>query len=153
MFCPQCSAENKIEQKFCRQCGLPLRGVRLALEGRLSSGVDLLKKDFDSLAGGVATLGIFVVIALISWFFDREKNFSVLINLVLGLIITAPIIYRGLKRVEKAIKEVDAGQPARTLPAAENPTAIPAGAPDTDPLTASPVTPVSITEGTTRNLT
>ncbi len=153
MFCPRCSAENKLEQKFCRQCGLQLRPVRLALEGRLASGVDLIKRDFDNLAGGVVTLGIFVIIALISWFFDSDKNWSVLLNLVLGLLISAPMIYKGLKRVENAIKMVDIAVPSPPLQAPEaSPPALAAETPETDPLATPIAVPSSVTEGTTHHL-
>lgn len=151
MYCPRCSAENRNEQKYCRGCGLALPGVRMALEGRLTPGIDLLKKDYDYLAGGVVTLAIFVFIALISFFFDSSRNWSIFINLLLGLLIAGPIIYRGLKRVEAAIQRVDpaAGPPPAeipTAPRAELPTA--AAAFDTDPL----APPASVTEDATQQL-
>ena len=31
MYCPQCAANNQDQTKFCRSCGLDLRGVALAL--------------------------------------------------------------------------------------------------------------------------
>ena len=34
MFCPQCGTENDSQQGYCRHCGLPLSGARLALERR-----------------------------------------------------------------------------------------------------------------------
>lgn len=156
MYCPRCRAENRSEQKYCRGCGLALPGVRLAMEGRLTPGIDLLKKDYDYLAGGVVTLFIFAFIALVSFFFDSSKNWSVFINLVLGLLIAGPIIYRGLKRVEAAIKRVDPAHPAEIQTTAE-PARLPEAAPDTDPLAApstprsSPVSvPISVTEEETQ---
>jgi hypothetical protein len=128
------------------------------MEGRLAPGIDLLKKDYDYLAGGVVTLFIFALIALASFFFDSSKNWSVFINLVLGLLIAGPIIYRGLKRVEAAIKRVDPVHPAEIHTTAE-PARLPEAAPDTDPLAApstprcSPVSvPASVTEEETQRL-
>lgn len=164
MFCPRCGAENRREQKFCRQCGLSLPGVRLALEGRLLPGVESLKKDFDTLASGIVTLVIFALIALISVFFDSSTNWSTAGNLILGLLIAGPIIYRGLKRVERAIKLVDPGAAERQLPeSAAVKGEIAGAAPDTDPLqapsslaapSAAPpsVAPLSVTEDTTLHL-
>ena len=151
MYCPRCGAENRREQKFCRQCGLGLPGVRLALEGRLMPGVETLKKDFDYLAGGIVTLGIFAVIALISVFFDSDKNWSVFVNLLLGLIIAGPMIYRGLKRVESAIKIVDPGAATTIIEAMPAPAALPEIVPDTDPLVPASA-PSSITEEATLHL-
>ncbi|MBX3280245.1 MAG: zinc ribbon domain-containing protein [Acidobacteria bacterium] len=162
MYCPRCGMENRSEQKYCRGCGLALPGVRLAMEGRLAPGVDLLKKDYDYLAGGVVTLFIFALVALASFFFDSSKNWSVFVNLVLGLLISGPIIYRGLKRVEAAIKRVDPAHTAEIQTTAEPahlPAAAPAAAPDTDPLAvpstprSSPVSvPASVTEDETQPL-
>ena len=152
MYCPRCGAENRREQKFCRQCGLGLPGVRLALEGRLLPGVETLKKDFDYLAGGIVTLGIFAVIALInSVFFESSRNWTVFVNLLLGLIIAGPMIYRGLKRVDAAIKIVDPGAGTASIEAAPAPAALPEVVPDTDPL-APASAPSSITEEATLHL-
>jgi hypothetical protein len=151
MYCPRCGAENRREQKFCRQCGLGLPGVRLALEGRLMPGVETLKKDFDYLAGGIVTLGVFAVIALISVFFESDKNWSVFVNLLLGLIIAGPMIYRGLRRVESAIRVVDPGAAATIIEATPAPAALPEIVPDTDPLVPASV-PSSITEEATLHL-
>ena len=151
MYCPRCGAENRREQKFCRQCGLGLPGVRLALEGRLMPGVETLKKDFDYLAGGIITLGIFAVIALISVFFDSSRNWSVFVNLLLGLIIAGPMIYRGLRRVEAAIKIVDPGTVTASIEAPPAPAILPEVVPDTDPLLPSSVIP-SVTEEATLQL-
>jgi zinc-ribbon domain len=35
MFCPQCAAENQDHTKFCRNCGMDLRAVGLALNALL----------------------------------------------------------------------------------------------------------------------
>ncbi len=38
VFCPNCSAKNKIEQNFCRFCGLNLQETTKSLAAQLSSG-------------------------------------------------------------------------------------------------------------------
>lgn len=39
MFCPQCATENDLQQGYCRHCGLPLAGARLALERRFDQAL------------------------------------------------------------------------------------------------------------------
>ena len=66
MFCPRCSAENKSEQKYCRQCGLPLAAAQLALTGQLDEVLGELKKGEKSLQKGVTLLGIFLLVTLVT---------------------------------------------------------------------------------------
>src|SRR5262245_61784666 len=103
MFCPRCGAQNKAEQKFCRQCGLSLSAVKLALEGTVDEVAVTIEKDFDRLASGILALVIFMVVALVSGFFSST---NAAIILILGLLIAGPIIYRGVKRVNRSIKSM-----------------------------------------------
>jgi hypothetical protein len=157
MFCPRCSAQNKLEQKFCRQCGLSLPSVRLALEGKIDEAAATIKKDFDKLASGALTLIIFALIALIASFFS---GFNASINLILGLLISVPIIYKGIKRLQRSIKLIDSkeqlqqqiNQPSGKASLEEGPAkAILPQVPDTDPLRSSQV-PGSVAEHTTLDL-
>jgi len=155
MYCPRCAAQNRPEQKYCRQCGLALPAVRLAAEGRVDEALAGLKRSEGALSGGAVTLLIFLLIALVNFFFSSEKSWGMLFNMVLGLLIAGPIIFAGLRRLERAMELLEAAdQPARP---ALDPTraAAPAGAafppaPDTDPL--SVPAPRSVTEQTTFNL-
>jgi len=45
MFCPQCGSENGPEKNYCRQCGLPLSAVRLALDGRVDNAIKIVDGD------------------------------------------------------------------------------------------------------------
>lgn len=158
MFCPQCGAQNKIEQKFCRNCGQSLPAVRMALEGRIDEAVATLEKDFDKLSSGAVTLMIFTIIALAISFFSFD---STTINLILGLLIAGPMIYKGIKRLKSSIALLDQKEPAQTknlsspapvtLEQADYSNAALPSALDTDPIL-QPPTPVSITEGTTHKL-
>jgi hypothetical protein len=158
MFCPRCSAQNKPDQKFCRHCGLSLPGVRLALEGKIDEASATIEKDFNKLASGVFTLAIFALIALASSFFS---GFNAAINLILGLLIAGPMIYIGLKRLERSIKLIDPkeqNQKRISEPAdqaspnqAEQANAALTPVPDTDPLLSTPA-PGSVAEHTTLNL-
>src|SRR5688572_15742942 len=37
MFCPSCGAENRVEQNFCRSCGLQLDAISQAIAGQFPS--------------------------------------------------------------------------------------------------------------------
>lgn len=103
MFCPRCSAHNETEQKYCRQCGLPLVSVRLCIEGSMNEALIKYKKGGDLLSSGIITLLVFVLIALFNFFMSSEaRNYGMAINLVLGLLITLPMIITGLVRVSRA---------------------------------------------------
>jgi hypothetical protein len=154
MFCARCAAQNKPEQKFCRNCGLSLQSVRLALEGKIDEAAAELKRSSDNLGPAVGTLGFFILAALINFFL---WDWGVLINLILGVLITIGWFRKGFKQMESVLK---------TLEGKEQPSATPALAaqdqssqadsqpesslppvPDTDPLM-----PGSIAEHTTLGL-
>ena len=153
MFCPRCGAQNKLEQKFCRNCGQSLPAVKLALEGKVDEAASTIAKDFNTLAGGILTLIIFALIALVSTFFS---GFNAGLNLILGLLIAGPIIYKGIKRLERSIKLIDVKtkiqepEPNKTTTEAVENTMLPP-VPETDPLAVSQI-PSTVTEHTTLNL-
>ena len=154
MFCPHCGSNNNPDQKFCRQCGKALTAVRLAMEGRVDEALEKLKKGEDSLASGAINLAIFSSIAFLIMFvapyFDGfEGDRWPLINIVLGLAIGLPLIIRGVIRLERARKILEA-EDQKSRPAAE-PKALPE-APITAPTIAARTTPASVTEHTTYEL-
>lgn len=156
MFCPRCGTQNKDEQKFCRGCGQPLSAMQMAMEGRLEETLQTLTKNFEKLTSGAVTLIIFASIALAACVFSP---FTAVINLALGLIIGAPLVFIGAKQLQTAIKQLEPKERAKSLPKSE-----PAGfvlpepepakltaVPDTDPLIVNAV-PSSIVEHTTFQL-
>lgn len=139
MFCPKCGAQNRDEQKFCRSCGQSLPAVRMAMEGKIDEATQTLTKDFDKLASGALTLAIFALIALVVSFFSGG---SASVNLILGLLIAGPMIYKGVKRLDRSIKLLNPKEHAKSLPPTspaalsqpEAPQAALPSVPDTDPL-------------------
>lgn len=129
----------------------------MALEGRIDEVAATLEKDADKLAGGAFTLAIFAAIALLTGVLSG--SFSTVVNLLLGLLIGGPMIYKGAKRLERSIKLLNPKEPAKLEPAAaplnpakpEPPVAALPAVSDTDPLPASSA-PVSVIEHTTRRL-
>jgi hypothetical protein len=57
--------ENNSEQAYCRQCGQALSDVRLALQGVASESLAKLKSSAQVMNGGIATLAVFNLIAVI----------------------------------------------------------------------------------------
>jgi len=153
MFCPRCGAQNRFENRYCRECGLSLATVRLTLEGRVDEAVARLEKVEGSLTSGAATLGIFVVIALINFFFDSSKNWLVFINLTLGLLIAGPMIYKGAKRLEWVRKLMDGKAHLERLDGERPAENFLLSVPDTDPLQIKQPVANPVTEHTTFNLT
>ena len=76
MFCPNCGAENKIEQNFCRSCGLKLDAISHAVAAQfptkeyaeLQKRKELFEKlGFFSLSG-FGVIGIAFIIAVIGYY-------------------------------------------------------------------------------------
>ena len=151
MFCPRCSTNNLDDQKFCRQCGLALTNVHRILNGQLDELVDKLKKSADLLSGGLVTLSIFAVIAIITVFIGSGRSVSAAINLIIGLVITLPMLIKGLNNfscVEKIFKEKEKNDTKELKPQVQQLSTAPTTAPSLSP----PPEPVSITEHTTHEL-
>ena len=156
MFCPRCSIENNLEQKYCRKCGLQLTAARLALQGTVDEALAKYKKGARLLSGGSLFLILSALAALANIFLNSMPwNYGVVINLLIGLTITVPIISIGLLRLRSAQRALQPGdEPARLggghprggeeLAASTRPA---------DRLFSPAEAPASITDGTTRHLT
>lgn len=150
MYCPRCSAENNEEQRYCRRCGLSLTGVQWVLNGKMETIIEKVKKGENTLSGGAVTLAIFVITALLNSFFTSGKSYVGIVNLILGMLIAAPMIYIGSKRLERARKLIEGEnqpEPAADKPLKELPTA-----PTTDRMLDLSQSSVSVTEHTTFEL-
>ncbi len=148
MYCPKCSTPNESAVGYCRKCGQPLRGVQLALDGRLDEVAAKFKKAEEVLASGLITFAVFLALGFVS--FALGGLVHVAINLVLGLLISAPIVLTGLVRLgrlRRAIETSDRGE----LSPASSVEALPAAA-KTDPVQPDLTIPVSVTEHATRRL-
>lgn len=158
MFCPQCGASNDRDQKFCRQCGQALTAVRLAIEGRVDEALEKLRKGEDSLAAGAINLVIFssfaFLVTLFATIFDAAQGPWPILNIIIGLVIGIPLTVRGVLRLERARKILEAEDQKKragdeltdrakvSLPEA----------PITAPTSAPRTTPASVTEHTTYEL-
>lgn len=103
MYCPRCNTQNEPEQAYCRHCGLSLSGVRLAIEGRAEETLSGYKKGAGAISAGAMILVVCVLIALLNLFLSSEpRNYGVLINLLIGLLVALPMIITGVVRVSRA---------------------------------------------------
>jgi hypothetical protein len=151
MFCPRCSTENLESQKYCRKCGLSLTNIQLVLSGAMDVITEKVRKGEGVLAGGAINLLIFAFIALLNIFFSNGRSWGGAINLILGMLIAAPMIYVGVKRLECARKLIEGDTKSEQVAnkqVKELPTA-----PTTDRTLSMPDSPISITEHTTYELT
>ena len=155
MFCPRCATENKQEQKYCRQCGLTLPAVRLALEGRVDEAILKYKKSETMLSWGFVVLLIGGLNAGANAFFNAWQSavFSGAFGFLAGII----LIVLGLTRMGRARKILDppekkiepdapAIDESRHADAALPPASI------TEELIQTPARPHSIVENTTISL-
>src|SRR5262249_22446108 len=132
MFCPRCATENA-EQSYCRQCGLALMDVQLAIHGTAMESLSKLKSGSHLMNGGIATLVVFNVIALIIIVLSLALNdlsliTIAMINAMLGALVGLPLVIIGKSRVTQGtrllsgrgpIRELDSRRETRSVPSSE----------------------------------
>ena len=156
MFCPRCSAENNLEQKYCRQCGLQLTAARIALHGGVDEALAKYWRGEGLVAGGSIFLILSVLVALANIFLNSGPwNYAVIINLLIGLIVTAPLITIGMVRLRRARRVLQLKDEKGQLASdhSQDEKTLTASAHTADRLLSAVEVPNSITEGTTRHLT
>ena len=150
MFCPQCSAANSLEQHFCRQCGLSLPSVRLALEGRVDEALRKFKKSRNAIDWGLIIFLIGIVNAAVNAYFAawQSAGFSAASGLLIGLslMIAGSVHARRAEKILRTTTETD--KPSLDKSQQEKP-ALPSA---TNALDSSLSTRNSITEGSTLKL-
>jgi hypothetical protein len=153
MFCPQCGADNKFEQKYCRRCGLQLAASRISLQGGVGNALTRHRRGEIMFAGGGGTLVIFVLAALANIFLDSGP-YPVLINLLLGLVSAVPLMTAGFVHMRGAGHALNPKDEPGQLVAdqSDGGRTLASSAYSTDPLLPPKGTPDSITEQTTLNL-
>ncbi|MBC7929435.1 MAG: zinc ribbon domain-containing protein [Rubrivivax sp.] len=152
MFCPQCSTQNESEQKFCRQCGLPLTAVVNALEGRSHETPLKLKGGETVILTSGVLLSLLTLVALLTLVLGYLSN-GVLYTGVLflpffALLGTLPLIFGGLVRLHRdnRLSEAESNSARPELELGEKREALPSAS-------RTPIMmPGSVTEHTTREL-
>ena len=115
VFCPNCSAKNKIEQNFCRFCGLNLQETTKSLVAQVEFGknarelkqLQLIKKltDYGSVALTIIVsiaLAFYVYAILTKMIFSGER-------ILLGLVLISMVyqfVMRHIRRLKRSkVKE------------------------------------------------
>ncbi|HJP90659.1 MAG TPA: zinc ribbon domain-containing protein [Pyrinomonadaceae bacterium] len=154
MFCPRCAAENGSEQAYCRQCGLALADVQLAVQGVAAESLKKLRSGSHLMNGGIATLAVFMLIAVVITFIGVTQGHPVLtaiamLNAAFGALIGLPLIMVGKSRMSQALHLLSGGESVRILGSQRKNQSLPAGVEsERRPLPA----PGSVTEHTTLDL-
>ena len=152
MFCPQCGAENSLEQKYCRRCGLQLTAARISLQGGAGEALKKHKKGEVLLSSGAVTLVIFIIAAVTNIFLDSGPV-AVLINLLLGLGIAVPLMTTGFLQLRSAGQTLNPKNEPRQLAADQSSRReLTPSAYSTDGLLSPIKVPDSVTEQTTLHL-
>lgn len=102
MFCPRCGTENKLEQRYCRQCGLTLPSVKLALEGHVDEAVEKLKKSKTALEWGFIIVLIGLLNAGINVLLHAWQ--SAIFSGAVGLLVGKALILIAMLRIWRADK-------------------------------------------------
>lgn len=154
MFCPRCSIENGSEESYCRQCGQALTDVRLALQGAPTESLTKLRSGSHLLNGGIATVTIFMIIAVLITLLGVTQGHPVLItigmlNALLGAVVGLPLILLGKLSVRQALRLLSGEVSARAFDSQRQIKSSNAG-PDSTTNRLSP--PGSVTDRTTLDL-
>jgi hypothetical protein len=155
MFCPLCNTLNESEQAYCRQCGLSLGGVRLAISGRAGEALSRYQKGGGALSAGAVVLVVCVLIAVLNFFLSSEpRNYGTLINLLVGLVVALPLIIVGAARVSRAgaLLKDDGATAGQIRGPAGEPASLPPETRRIDPPAESPAAGNTVTEQTTLEL-
>lgn len=155
MFCPRCGTENKLEQHYCRQCGLTLPAVKLALEGHVDEAIGNLKTSKTMLEWGLIIFVLGLLNAGINAFLHAWQSaiFSGAVGLLVGktLILIAMLrIWRANKLLNPPEKKDEPQSPVLTQ--SEHAGAGLPPAPITEELRRTPARPHSVIENTTLKL-
>jgi len=153
MFCPRCGTENDLEQGYCRQCGQSLTDVRLALQGAATESLAKLKSSAQVMNGGIATLAVFTLVAVIITLLgialgQPTLSTIAMINAAFGALIGLPLVIVGKSRVRRATQLLSGSPETRALDVERRNEAI-TSCPQSD---FNRLAPSSVTENTTLDL-
>jgi hypothetical protein len=115
MFCPQCATEIEMELAYCPKCGQALADVRLALRGAPAESLEQLKAGAKWMNGGIATLVVFMLIAvfitLIGIVFGHPVMSAIgMLNALVGALIGIPLVVVGKIGMKRATRLLSGSQ-------------------------------------------
>lgn len=108
MLCPRCGTENNLEQSYCRQCGLALSIVRLAVEEHADEAWEKMRNARKTLLSGTGISAMQILILILGHMIGAIGGKFLVITpfdlIVLGIlsIIGMPLIVKGVVEIERA---------------------------------------------------
>jgi hypothetical protein len=117
MYCPKCSVENNLEQKYCRGCGQSLASVRLALEGGVDEAINALRKE-QSLAryrARIVISSLLILIAIATIFTAGRFGISNVQSGAAILIIALILFMKLALKARRAARALDLENPEDVL--------------------------------------
>jgi hypothetical protein len=118
MYCPKCSVENNLEQKYCRGCGQSLASVRLALEGGVDEAINALRKE-QSLARyrvRIVISSLLILIAITTIFTAGRFGISNVQSGAAILIIALILFMKLALKTRRAARALNLEKPENVLP-------------------------------------
>lgn len=118
MFCPQCATENDLQQGYCRHCGLPLAGARLALERRFDQAlaeIEASRLSFRRTRTFVLAGLIWAVFSALFFIFGAPFTTglaSSIIGLCMFLSFASVFVVKGFKRINLAYRHLSVKEEA-----------------------------------------
>lgn len=153
MFCPKCSTANPFDTDYCRQCGFSLAIVQAALDGQIQESIEKFEASRKPLKVGAILLSIFSLVGfftILSAIVSGTFSVGMLAVFIPSLIFGLPFIVFGTIRSGRALNAMK--EQIRFDPSAKNQIKNEVTKLLEVPLGVIPITPISVTENTTRNL-
>lgn len=165
MFCPKCGTQNPDNSLFCRSCGANLSKVLALVNGEITS---LENVESENSFANLRSTGIrntilgagFLVVSIFLKSMPGDSSFWLFF-----MIAAVSLLASGVSRIIKAealtdpqLSKINSTLQKNSLPASTNPKELSENAPDYVKTTSLfktnelPPQPLSVTEGTTRNL-
>lgn len=106
MYCPNCGAENKKKQNYCRYCGLSLRGIEKLYLSQMVFGEDTNRmKTFRNVRKFVdyseILLIVSVVVVFLTLYFSGYPIEMRLLPMGIGIVFLLDVIRRIIRRFEQ----------------------------------------------------
>jgi hypothetical protein len=155
MYCPNCATQNADDAKFCRGCGANLSLVPQALTGQLGltkrQQRELSRNRASSLAHGITTSFTGLGFLLVAFAISMAQQVAGQVWWFWLLIPAFTMLGKGVAEIIGHLQSQKQQRPIQVMPPLQQQRTT-GEIPASPPVNELPVTPVSVTETTTRHL-